>query len=510
MNKFFIEYKDYYHVDELKSIFNDEKSLIVFDTNIFLDLYSYPLDTRNSIIESIQKVKGILWSPHHVFLEYHKNRREVIYKSKKILDEIQNTLGSFATGNSLNISSISTYKSNYGKFHSELTDSIQAIVDKYTPLYLELQKKLTEDIEPIRTQLNNYKKQDTVSLTGDDPVLNFLASRYSDEDIGQPYESERLIALFKECDERIANKIPPAFKDSSKSEMFTYRGVKYDSKYGDFIIYKQILDYCLEKKITNVFFISNDVKRDWREPVPHENNKYYGARKELRAEAYITANIENLILLDLKEYFNVLGITLSKNIVEDIEALKRFHNEKKKKLEAQKIQSIREKLEILRHEPIEILDKEIWGSKNAHRYLKELQKIDPELFSKLVEYHNSKTFNRIRYNKFYAEGMKDGRLVAERTNHIPESMREAMLAAERMNHVPEGMREAMLAAERMNHIPEGMREAMLAAERMKHIPEGMREAMLAAERMNHIPEELRSLEEEHILNNMKDWYRLDN
>ncbi|ENX26882.1 hypothetical protein F890_03455, partial [Acinetobacter sp. CIP 64.7] len=56
----------------------------------------------------------------------------------------------------------------------------------------------------------------------------------------------------------------------------------------------------------------------------------------------------------------------------------------------------------------------------------------------------------------------------------------------------------------------GMREAMLAAKHMNQVPEGMREAMLAAERMNQIPEELRSLEEENILNNMKNWYKPNN
>jgi len=484
LNNFFLEYKDYYHLEELKTLFNDEKTLIVFDTNIFLDLYSYPLETRNSILQSIEKVTGILWSPHHVFLEYHKNRREVIYRSKKILDEIQNTLGSFAAGNVLNISAISTYKASYGKFHSELTDSIQAIVDKYTPLYLELQKKLTEDIEPIRSQLNAYKKQDTVSLTGDDPVFNFLATKYSDDAIGQPYKSERLAELFKECEERTANKIPPAFKDSSKSEVFTYRGVKYDSKYGDFIIYKQILDYCLEKKISNVFFISNDVKRDWREPVPNEKNKYYGARKELRAEAYMTANIENLILLDLKQYFNVLGITLSKSIVEDIEAVKRLHNEKKKKLEDQRIQLLKEEIETLKKQPIELIDEEIYKSSNPRWYLKELQKNEPTLFFKLMEYRRSK-----------------------RVNQVPESMRAAMLSAEQANQVPESLRAAMLSAEQANQIPESLRAAMLAAERANQIPESLRAAMLVAERANQVPEEIRFLEDERILNNMKNWYK---
>jgi len=389
VNKFFLEYKDYYHLDELKNIFNDSKSLIIFDTNIFLDLYSYPVGTRQSIMNSIDQLQGILWSPHHVFLEYHKNRREVIHKSKKNLDEIQNTLGSFASGNCLNISSISTYKSKYGKFHSELTDSIQKIIDKYTPLYAELQKQLTNDIEPIRSKINTYKKQDTVSLTGDDPVLNFLTSKYSDDNIGEPYSAERLAELFVECDARILKKIPPAFKDNSKSGKFTYRGVEYDSKYGDFIIYKQILDYCSAKKIANVFFISNDVKRDWREPVPHENDKYYGARRELKAEAYLEANIENLILLDLNEYFKVLGIDLSPDVVQDIEALKRFNNEKKKLINHKRTQELKESLEILdklKDGPIDILNDFIKSSKNQH-YIPLIQRHYPELFNKLKQYN---------------------------------------------------------------------------------------------------------------------------
>jgi hypothetical protein len=389
VNKFFLEYKDYYHLDELKNIFNDNKSLIIFDTNIFLDLYSYPVGTRQSIMNSIDQLNGILWSPHHVFLEYHKNRREVIYRSKKNLDEIQNTLGSFASGNCLNISSISTYKSKYGKFHSELTDSIQKIIDQYTPLYADLQKQLTKDIEPIRSKINTYKKQDTVSLTGDDPVLNFLISKYSDDHIGEPYSAERLAELFVECDERILKKIPPAFKDNSKSGKFTYRGVEYDSKYGDFIIYKQILDYCSAKKIPNVFFISNDVKRDWREPVPHESDKYYGARRELKAEAYLEANIENLILLDLNEYFTVLGIALSPDVVQDIEALKRFNNEKKKLINHKKVQEIKESLEVLdklKDEPIDILNNFINSSKNQH-YIPLIQQHYPELFNKLKKYN---------------------------------------------------------------------------------------------------------------------------
>lgn len=303
-------------------------------------------------------------------MEYHKNRREIIFKSKKILDDILSTLGAFSTGNDLNVSSINTFKSSYGKFHSELTDSIQEIVDKYKPLYSNLQAELLKDIEPIKEQVNKYKRQDTVSLTEKDPVLDFLNSRYTDENIGKPYDKERLSQLFLECDERTSKKIPPAFKDSGKTESFVYRGVTYDTKYGDFIIYKQILDYSLENDIKNVFFISNDVKKDWREPVPNYKNKYYGARKELKAEAYLKAKVENLIFLDLKEYFEISEITLSKHIFEDIDALKRFNEENKKKIISKNLNSIRSEIEEIKNKPIHIIYKELKDKKNR-TYIKE-------------------------------------------------------------------------------------------------------------------------------------------
>ena len=399
MNKLFLEYKDYYQLSELKEIFHNKSTLIIFDTNIFLDLYSYPLDTRNSIIKSFDQVNGILWSPHHVLLEYHKNRREIIHKSKKVLEEIQSTLGSFASGNALNTSSIDTYKSKYGKFHSELTDSIQKIIDKYVPLYEKLQNDLNADIDPIKLKLQLYKKQDTVSLTGDDPVLNFINTKYSEEKIGLPYNAEKLKVLFSECDERASKKIPPAFKDSSKTEKFSYRGVEYDSKYGDFIIYKQILDYSLDNNITNVIFISNDVKRDWREPVPHENHKYYGARKELRAEAYLTANIENFILLDLKEYLNILEIELSKNVFEDIDALKKLNREKNLKIVDKNRIELKEHLEELLNQPIHILYDFINTPDLNPLYIKLLKNDYPKSWFELKQYKNEVDKNFIQPQK---------------------------------------------------------------------------------------------------------------
>ncbi|MFL1408456.1 PIN-like domain-containing protein [Acinetobacter baumannii] len=487
MNKLFIEYKDYYQLNELTTLFNNKDSLIIFDTNIFLDLYSYPLDTRNSILDSIDKIVGNLWSPHNIFLEYHKNRREVIYKSKKILDEIKNTLGSFSSDNILKINAIATYQSKYGKFHSELTDSIQEIVDKYKPLYAELQQKLAADIEPIKEKLNIYKKQDTVSLTGEDPVLNFLLQKYTDDKIGQPYSFEQLQDLYTKADERIAKKIPPAFKDSNKTEIFSYRGVEYESKYGDFLIFRQIIDYCSSNKITTVFFISNDVKRDWREQVPHENDKYYGARKELKAEAYLEANIENFILLDLKEYFKVSGVTLPKDMIEDIEALKRLHKEQSRNA---KIEIIREELREYENKPLEILDDLISKSKNKNLYLRELKQNNPKLFEELMNFRESRQRLTIEnLNRILRLEVNNNLTNEPKHQRLSENMQEEMIRASRVHHIPEDIQEEMIRASRVHHIPEDIQEEMIRASRVHHIPEDIQEEMIRASRVHRIPED---------------------
>ncbi len=83
---------------------------------------------------------------------------------------------------------------------------------------------------------------------------------------------QALDKIYEEGAVRYVNEIPPGYKDGHKTEEFLNRGVLYKSKFGDLILYKQILKFSLDTKIKNVIFISEDSKKDWKESVPHENN----------------------------------------------------------------------------------------------------------------------------------------------------------------------------------------------------------------------------------------------
>lgn len=50
----------------------------ILDTNVLLNLYRYREDTTKQLIDVIEKLKGRVWIPYHVALEYQRNRLKVI------------------------------------------------------------------------------------------------------------------------------------------------------------------------------------------------------------------------------------------------------------------------------------------------------------------------------------------------------------------------------------------------------------------------------------------------
>ena len=80
---------------ELKSIL--ENGIIVFDTNVLLNLYFYTVETKNKMIGVMEKYKERLWMPYQVGWEYFNNRENKIeilrgscYKIKANVKEKRN------------------------------------------------------------------------------------------------------------------------------------------------------------------------------------------------------------------------------------------------------------------------------------------------------------------------------------------------------------------------------------------------------------------------------------
>lgn len=235
------KFREFYFDKEDKNIW--EESIIVIDTNVLLNLYRYTKETSDQILELLDKYKENLWMPHHVGLEYHYNRKSVILEQRgsnekvcsafqQIPDKIRDILNKDL--------------SNFKKRHKDDLDSLVYEIKKVIEVKVHNLKKISEEDDLLQS----------------DSIKSKITDLYSHR-VGNPYSEEELKGIMKEADNRFNNEIPPGYKDvKNKKGIKYYNGVQIQNKYGDFILWKQVLDYAVENN-TNIIFITDEKKEDW-------------------------------------------------------------------------------------------------------------------------------------------------------------------------------------------------------------------------------------------------------
>jgi len=61
------------------------EGLVVPDANVLLDLYRMNSDAREDVLALLRRVSKLLWIPHQVGLEFHRNRFTVIHDQEQII-----------------------------------------------------------------------------------------------------------------------------------------------------------------------------------------------------------------------------------------------------------------------------------------------------------------------------------------------------------------------------------------------------------------------------------------
>lgn len=235
--------------DNLAETWNE--CLFVFDTNILLNLYRYSDSTKEEFLKILKKIGSRIWLPHRAADEYFNNRLEVIGKQEKAYDDTV---------------------SNINKLKKELDNARQhPFVSK------EVMGKIEGVFDELCSELADNKKVHTSRISNDE-IKESIASIFLGK-VGPPYDKAKLEEIVVNGEERYKQKIPPGFKDSSKStgsEIFT----EICRKYGDLIIWNQVIDKSIEAK-KPVVFVIDDRKEDWWSRF---NGKTIGPRPELVAE----------------------------------------------------------------------------------------------------------------------------------------------------------------------------------------------------------------------------------
>lgn len=236
------KFREFYFDKDDKKIW--EESIIVLDTNVLLNLYRYTKETSDQIIGLLQKYRDNLWMPHQVALEYHYNRKSVIIEQSGSYKKVCNAFNDIPdkVRDMLN-QNLSNYKKRHKEDVENFIDIIKSVTEKQI-------KKLNE------------KKVAEFDLVKEDFIKSKITELYN-EKVGAAYSKDEMKELEKQAEDRLKKAIPPGYKDyNKKTGNKFYDGVVIQNKYGDLILWKQLLDFA-ENKNTSIIFLTDEQKEDW-------------------------------------------------------------------------------------------------------------------------------------------------------------------------------------------------------------------------------------------------------
>ncbi|HGG0417170.1 TPA: PIN-like domain-containing protein [Clostridium sporogenes] len=256
------KFQGYYDFDskQIEKIWND--SIIIFDANVLLSLYSNSKEINEEIFKMFNLLKERIWIPYRVIAEYEKNRMKVINNECKKFNYIK------SVPNEIKNKFLKEIK-GMEKHPSQKYETLKKIIeDKFSDVERQF-KEETKDMRTLSKEYAGIKEHDYIR-----EKLNLFSFT-----IGDDYTVEQLLKIVKIGQLRYESKIPPGYEDYYTNKK---KGIDL---YGDLIIWFEIVDKAkIEKK--PVLFITNDTKEDW-----YQDNKNFKPRPELINELYSCAGV---------------------------------------------------------------------------------------------------------------------------------------------------------------------------------------------------------------------------
>ena len=267
-------------------------SLIVFDTNVLLNLYRYKEEARNEFINVIKFYKERLWIPYQVGLEFHRRRENIMHKNAEAYEALGNSIS-----NQL-IKVVDVLSNDYARHpYIDMKD---------------IRKKVERCATSIRKSLEAQGKTHPDYFEKDD-ILDAVSNLF-DGCVGNDFTEDELEALYKEGERRYANQIPPGYCDEKNKKDKAKR-----SLYGDLVVWKQVIAYAKEKEQC-VIFITDDHKSDWWDKVEGKHSP----RKELIRE-FMDCTGQDILIYDsgrFLEYAKRNKAKVSAKTIREVEKVK--------------------------------------------------------------------------------------------------------------------------------------------------------------------------------------------
>ncbi|MEH2158470.1 PIN-like domain-containing protein, partial [Nostoc sp.] len=215
-----------------------KECIFSFDTNVLLHIYRYSPKTRERLFDILQKLQKRIWITHHVGCEYHKNRLDVISQQLKAYDKIGKVLE-----DNLKIEKIGSLKKDLEIYKKHPLIDVKEII-------LTIETAIKEVITTVKNDLQKSKEKHPELIKNDEfheQIIDVFNGRIGNN-------QDKLKDIYNWAEERFKYSIPPGYEDASRKPV--------PDKYGDAIIWFQLINYAKSEK-KPIIFVTDDDKEDW-------------------------------------------------------------------------------------------------------------------------------------------------------------------------------------------------------------------------------------------------------
>ncbi|MDO3381596.1 PIN-like domain-containing protein [Gilvimarinus algae] len=322
-----------------------KNATFVFDANVLLDFYRLPQKSKDALIKILKskEIKNRIWIPNQVFIEFLNNRVDEIGDQKQKFSKVREQIEK----------SLEEYDDVFERLAQELNKlqlkKRHSLINPDKFLIKEDTDKGKHSLNKFLEELNRLDKLQP-DVNDEDQIKKNIIDIFYDK-IGDGFSKEEIDEIYFEGKIRYENRVPPGYKDSDKSGVYSIGKIEYLRKYGDLVVWKEILRKINQDEITNFLFITSDLKDDWWRK---SKGKTLGPRRELLNEVYTCCeSLQNFYMYDtanfLKYSEQYLGLDIEKKSIDetmDFMNAKRTVYYKKRKKDSVRISNILNDIQI--------------------------------------------------------------------------------------------------------------------------------------------------------------------
>lgn len=254
-----------------------QEGIFIFDSNVLLDLYRLPASASEDLLRVLKSKEFTdrIWIGFQVLVEFLNNRHEAISDQKNKFGIVRNHL--------------TECSSQYAELFSTLSGELSQLKLKQRHSLIDPDKFITPKnidsgikfIQDFIEHLDSLEKKQS-DVNDKDSIQNLVIELFNGK-IGEGFTKEELEGFYKLGEDRYKNSIPPGYKDKGKTGSYLVDDREFIRKFGDLILWHEIIRKANSENLKYVVLITGDVKEDWWY---EKRGKRLGPRRELLNEIY--------------------------------------------------------------------------------------------------------------------------------------------------------------------------------------------------------------------------------